>query len=179
MRSALVLCIAFVSFLANANSTLVDAFDQLKLVNQSAVNGHFEQHKKIKVLKNSIVSTGTFSADQGGFVWQQKTPIASTTRMDESGIYSKDHRGNETKMTNADLYVPLLQALLLQDPTKLSDYLRVKSIADNCINLLANEPLDQIFSAVKLCGVGSISRIVLNEQAGHTTEINLTYAVAK
>ncbi|MGB0858436.1 MAG: outer membrane lipoprotein carrier protein LolA [Pseudoalteromonas spongiae] len=178
MRSALLVCIAFAAFFANANTTLVDAFSELKLVNQSKVSGQFEQHKKIKVLKNSIVSAGSFSADQSGFVWQQKTPIASTIRMDEQGIYSKDHRGNESQMTNADLYIPLLQALLLQDPVKLSDYLQVHSVADNCINLSANEPLDQVFSAVKLCGTGTISRIVLSEQAGHTTEINLTYAAA-
>ena len=72
MRSALLVCIAFAAFFANANTTLVDAFSELKLVNQSKVSGQFEQHKKIKVLKNSIVSAGSFSADQSGFVWQQK-----------------------------------------------------------------------------------------------------------
>lgn len=178
MRSVLMLLVCVMSLAVNAKDTMTEAFETLSLVKQTEVFGEFEQRKKIKILKNSLVSKGVFNANSSGFVWQQVSPVASIIRMDDSGVYSEDHLGTTSKMNNADMYIPLLQALLLQDPKLLSNYLSVNNVDSDCMGLTAKAPLDQVFSEVRLCGQGTISKLVLRETAGHVTEINLSYGQA-
>lgn len=175
MRNLLLLLVSFITLPVLAENAMTDAFERLSLVKQTDVSGEFEQHKKIKILKNKIISKGVFSANANGFKWQQTVPVISTIRMDKSGVHSEDHLGNISKLNNADRYIPLLQALLLQDPELLSDFLMVQRGDDSCIDLTAKAPLNQVFSSVTLCGKGTVSDIILRETAGHITEIKLSY----
>lgn len=174
-KSILLACSLLVMSVCASANELDQAFTKLNLKPLQAVSGKFEQAKKITVLKKELLSNGTFSADENGFVWQQLQPVKSQISLHNNQVKSVDHLGNEKQLAQAAQYIPLLQALLTQDAAKLSPFLTFVEQSEECLIFAPKPPLDTLYKSISLCGETQINSLLLVEQANHQTRISLTY----
>lgn len=176
MIKRVLLCVLFYTYaVTGAANELEEAFAKLNLSPNKSVSGQFEQAKKITVLKNELSSSGSFQADENGFVWQQLLPVKSQISLQNNTVISRDNLGNEKNLAQAQQYIPLLQALLTQDAAKLDTYLSFAALDGQCISFIPKAPLNTLYKSISLCGENQVNQLILIEQANHQTRISLTY----
>ncbi|SQD76649.1 outer membrane lipoprotein carrier protein LolA [Moritella yayanosii] len=152
-------------------------------------SGTFVQNKYFTILKNPITSTGELYLDQAlGFVWHTSKPIASTMILKDDGLFSIDHRQQQTQINNATPIATVLMSALSGDLTALESQfsLAVTSLTTasltktvssgrTCIELTPKDAtIANVIRVIELCGKDTVEHVVLFETSGNRTEIELS-----
>ncbi|GIC76890.1 outer membrane lipoprotein carrier protein LolA [Moritella sp. F3] len=160
----------------------LDLLSQFKPL--TIASGTFVQNKFFTVLKNPVISTGELYLDQSlGFVWHTSKPIESTMLLKGDGLFTIDHRQQQTKINNATPIATVLMSALSGDLTALESQFslaatspaKASSASQTCIELTPKDAtIAKVMRVIELCGSETVEHLVLFETSGNRTEIALS-----
>jgi|GEM_PF-1960652 len=158
--------------------TAAQAQQLLNLTDELPNKARFNQRKYFKILPTPFESTGHYQYKANQFLWQTLTPIKSAFVIEQGTAFIVDATGNKVEQPQAQYFVQLLQAMITGDFNRLGQAFSFSASAQaDCVDM---SPLDhnieQLFSAVTLCGQQRITQVSLFEATGNRTEIDFDYA---
>ncbi|MDX2319229.1 MAG: outer membrane lipoprotein carrier protein LolA [Moritella sp.] len=171
---------------ATTSTATLDLLSQFKPL--TIASGKFVQNKYFTVLKNPVISTGELYLDQSlGFVWHTSKPVVSTMLLKNDGLFSIDHRQQQTKIKNATPIAAVLMSALSGDLAALESQFslaasstntaltKTASTSQTCIELTPkDETIAKVMRVIELCGEDTVEHLVLFETSGNRTEIALS-----
>ncbi len=141
------------------------------LAKAQITQGQFHQEKRLKFLKQPLVSTGTFTYHQNkGVIWKTLTPITSVLLLNESHLVSEE---GEQNLPAA--FGKVFKALLGGELVKLSENFTITGIQQKKSWQLTLTPKDEmlkkVMSSIHLNGDSELRALEMQETGGNLTKI--------
>ncbi|VAW58519.1 hypothetical protein MNBD_GAMMA08-2543 [hydrothermal vent metagenome] len=153
-----------------------------KLQNNRVIRSQFKQSRKLKILKKPLISTGKINFFSGtGIIWEINQPIRSKVIISENKITEitllDDKETINTNPNTAGFYT-VLESIFNGHIEQIKKHFSASFTGDIknwVINLTpSTEPLNKIFTNIKLSGTRQINAITFNDYNQDTTIIELT-----
>lgn len=166
----------------NKNSTFTSVIKQLQ--NNILIRSQFKQFRKLKILKKPLISTGRINFFSGtGIIWEIKEPINSKIIISENKtteITSLNGKDTINTRPNTTGFYIVLESIFNGNIKQIKKHFTANfsgNISNWIINLTpTTEPLNKIFTNIKLSGTQQINSIVFNDYNHDTTIIELMAA---
>lgn len=168
---------------SSPNQSLLSQIAPLKIA-----SGTFVQRKYFKVLKHPITSQGELYFEQGlGLLWQTNKPVLSRILLKASGVYTDDGINPIKEIKGASTTAAVLMNAIIGNVQAITQTFDVKpSKKSHCLLLTPIDySLTKVIDAIELCidkahlnkEDNVIENVVIYEESGNRTEIDLTLKV--
>ena len=167
------------------NSAFNAVINQLQ--NNPIIRSHFKQSRKLNILKKPLISTGQINFFSGtGIIWEIDQPVRSKVIISENKITEITlFDGKETINSNPNTagFYTVLESIFNGNIEQIKKHFSASFTGDIknwVINLTpSTEPLNKIFTSIKLNGAQQINTITFNDYNRDTTTIELSASQKK
>ena len=144
-----------------------------RLLKMPLTQGVFKQEKRLKILRNPLISSGIFTYDHSkGIIWKTVTPIPSILLIDELRLLT----GQGEQMV-PQAFGRVFKAILGGDLDQLSESFIITGENKSVWQLTLtprDEFLKKIISTISLCGDKDLRSLDIQEVTGNLTHISFT-----
>jgi outer membrane lipoprotein-sorting protein len=133
--------------------------------------GHFQQEKRLKILRKPLISTGSFTYHQTkGVIWKTLTPVPSLLLVNDTRLLT-----GQGELSVPAAFGKVFKAMLGGDLNQLSDGFSISGSDKKTVWQIELKPKDEllkkIISSIALSGDNELRLLEIQEAGGNISKI--------